>query len=54
MNTIEEAIEDIREGKFVTSEDINAHPDSYSPDLQTESNLLGMAAELWEEYFQAF
>ena len=43
-----------REGKFVTSEDINAHPDSYSPDLQTESNLLGMAAELWEEYFQAF
>ena len=43
-----------REGKFVTSEDINAHPDSYSPDLQTESNLLGMAAELWEEYYQAF
>ena len=43
-----------REGKFVTSEDINAHPASYSPNLQTESDLLGMAAELWEEYFQAF
>ena len=43
-----------REGEFVNSEDINAHPEAYSPDLQTESDLLGMAAELWEEYFQTF
>ena len=41
-----------REGEFVTSEDINAHPETYNPDLQTESDLRGMAAELWEEYLQ--
>ena len=42
------------EGEFVTSEEINAHPENYSPDLQKESELLGMAAELWKEYFQTF
>jgi hypothetical protein len=40
-----------REGEFVTSEDISKHPDAYSPDLQAESELLGMAAELWNDFY---
>ena len=40
-----------REGKFVTSEDISKHPEVYSPDLQVESELLGMAAELWDDFY---
>ena len=39
------------EGKFVTSEDISNHPEAYAPDLQTEYELLGMAAELWEDFY---
>lgn len=39
-----------REGEFVTSEDISQHPEAYSPDLQKESELLGMAAELWDDF----
>lgn len=39
-----------REGEFVTSEDISQHPEAYSPDLQTECELLGMAAELWDDF----
>ena len=41
-----------REGKFVTSEDISKHPETYSLDLQTESELLGMAAELWDDFYK--
>ena len=40
-----------RKGEFVTSEDISKHPEVYSPDLQTESELLGMAAELWDDFY---
>ena len=40
-----------RKGKFVTSEDIAAHPEMYGPNLQMESELLGMAAELWNNYY---
>ena len=40
-----------REGKFVTSEDISKNPGVYNPDLQTESELLGMAAELWDNFY---
>ena len=40
-----------REGEFVTSEDISKNPGVYSPDLQTESELLGMAAELWDDFY---
>ena len=40
-----------REGKFVTSEDISKNPGVYSPDLQTENELLGMAAELWNDFY---
>ena len=42
---------DFREGTFVTSEDIQNHPEAYAPDLQTESELLGMAAELWQDFY---
>ena len=38
-------------GEFVTNEDIANHPESYAPDLQMESELLGMAAELWEDFY---
>ena len=40
-----------RDGKFVTSEDISKNPEVYSPDLQMESELLGMAAELWNDFY---
>ena len=39
-----------REGKFVTSEDISEHLEAYSPDLQMECELLGMASELWADF----
>ena len=39
------------EGEFVTSEDISNHPEAYAPDLLKESELLGMAAELWEDFY---
>ena len=40
------------EGKLVTSEDIAAHPEEYGYNLQMESELLGMAAELWADFFE--
>lgn len=39
------------EGTFVSAEEIANHPEAYSHNLQKESELLGMAAELWGEYF---
>ena len=38
------------EGKFITAEDIVNHPDRYGHNLQKESELLGMAAELWNDF----
>ena len=38
------------EGKFVSAEDITNHPDAYSHNLQEESELLDMAAELWKDF----
>ena len=38
------------EGKFVSAEDITNHPDAYSRNLQEESELLDMAAELWKDF----
>ena len=40
-----------REGKFVTSEDIAEHPETYGADLQMEYELLDMAAELWADFY---
>ena len=37
-------------GEWVTSDDIVHRPETFSPDLQTEGELIGMAAELWEEF----
>ena len=39
------------EGKFVSAEDINNHPDAYSYNLHEESELLDMAAELWKDFY---
>ena len=39
------------EGRFVSAEDIDARPEAYTPDLQKESGLLGMAAELWNDFW---
>lgn len=39
-----------REGEFVNSEDISMHPEAYNSNLQLESELLGMAAELWRDF----
>lgn len=39
-------------GKFISTEEINQDGNRYSSNLQKESELLGMAAELWKEYFQ--
>ena len=38
------------EGKFISTDEIN--PDDYSQELIKESELLGMAAELWKDYYQ--
>ena len=40
-----------REGRFISAEDINKHPKQYTSDLQMESELLGMAAELWNDFY---
>ena len=40
------------EGKFIEADDITMHPEMYSLHLQKEGELLGMAAELWNEFFQ--
>lgn len=37
-----------REGRFVTSDEIRDNKELYSLDLQQESELLGIAAELWD------
>lgn len=39
------------EGKFVSAEDISNHPEVYSCNLQEEGELLGMAAELWNDFY---
>ena len=39
-------------GKFITVEEIGTNGLLYSPNLQKESELLGMAAELWKDYFE--
>ena len=39
------------EGKFVSAEEINNQPETYSDNLQKESALLGMAAELWKDFY---
>lgn len=41
-----------REGKFVNCEDISRHPEAYATDLQMESELLGMAAGLWDVLYK--
>ena len=38
------------EGKFVTADEITANNQLFSKYLQKESGLLGMAAELWNDY----
>ena len=38
-------------GEWVSEEDIDTRPETFSPDLQTESGLLGMAAELWADFY---
>lgn len=38
-------------GQFMTSEEIQANEQSFSPYLQKESELLGMAAELWNDFY---
>ena len=38
------------EGKFVSAKEITNQPETYSYNLQEESALLGMAAELWAEF----
>lgn len=40
-------------GKFVDAEHIQTHHEQYSHNLLKESDLLSMAAELWNDYFQA-
>lgn len=38
-------------GRFVDAEHIQAHPEEYDQTLLEESELLGMAAELWADYY---
>ena len=39
------------EGKFVSAKEIINQPETHSYNLQKESALLGMAAELWAEFY---
>ena len=39
------------DGRFVSAEDITNHPKQYTSDLLLESELLGMAAELWNDFY---
>ena len=39
------------EGKFVSAEEITNQPETFSDNLQEEGALLGMAAELWAEFY---
>lgn len=41
------------EGHFISAGDISANSNGYAPNLQKESELLGMAAELWKDYFSS-
>ena len=39
------------EGRFISAENINKHPKQYTSNLQIEGELLGMAAELWNDFY---
>lgn len=39
------------EGQFVSAEDIAKYPKQYTSNLQMEGDLLGMAAELWNDFY---
>jgi hypothetical protein len=39
-------------GRFIAAEEIAIHPEQYSIHLQQEGELLGLAAELWNDFFQ--
>lgn len=39
------------QGEFLTAEDIQANAQSYNQHLIEESGLLGMAAELWQDFY---
>ena len=41
-------------GKFVDMEEIRASYPSFSPNLQVEYEFLGMAAELWNDFYSEF
>lgn len=43
----------LAEGKFISVNEIEAQPHLYSDYLQKESDLLGMAAELWGDFLQS-
>lgn len=43
----------LAEGKFISANEIEAQPHLYSDYLQKESDLLGMAAELWGDFLQS-
>ena len=38
-------------GAFISADDITNHPKQYTSDFQLESELLGMAAELWNDFY---
>ena len=40
------------QGKFVSTEEIESGKEKYSHTLQDECTLLGMAAELWDDYYR--
>ena len=39
------------QGRFITPEEIQEENHAYTPYLQEESELLGMAAELWQDFY---
>ena len=39
-------------GTFISADEINTNGVLYSSNLQKESELIGMAAELWKDYFE--
>lgn len=49
----EESEISFQEGKFISADEINANNSLFCENLQQEGELLGMAAELWNDYFQA-
>ncbi|MBQ4055806.1 MAG: hypothetical protein IJD32_01740 [Bacteroidaceae bacterium] len=42
------------QGEFMTAEEIQTNTQSYSHHLIEESELLGMAAELWQDFYHDF